>query len=114
MKSAPLIPWWLLLPLGLTILALVVVLAGCATEAELASRTRPLAVSYPPTWDIRSDVQNACRRAGAAYLEGDIIHGCAEWAGRLNPSRCTIIVPPNPPQWLIDHELLHCKYGAFH
>lgn len=114
MRSQPVIPWWLLVALGLTILALVMILTGCATEAELASRTRPLAVSYPPTWEYRSDVQRACIQAGATYKAGDIIHGCAEWAGKLNPGRCTIIVPPNPPQWLVEHELLHCKYGAFH
>lgn len=110
----PVIPWWLWLATLVTLGWLISLMAGCATEAELARQYGSGAPGYPAAIRYVSDVQSACIKAGARVAPDFTIHGCADWGGKLQARTCTVIVPPNAPDWLISHELLHCRYGNFH
>jgi hypothetical protein len=89
-------------------------LVGCASEAELAKSAGTWAPDYEPAFLFVEDAHITCLSLGARFKEGQVIGGCADAWGRISKSRCTVILPKNPPTWLIEHELLHCKYGSFH
>ena len=93
---------------------LILLLAGCVTETDLARNAGTWAPDYPRVYVYTHDVAAACTAMGARYSSTDIVHGCSDAWGKVNYKRCTIVVPPNPPQWLVTHEDLHCKYGNFH
>ena len=95
-------------------LLLLLLLAGCATEADFARQAGTSAPNFPRLYVYTADVKSACIAAGARYAPGDIVHGCSDPWGRLTPKHCTVFLPHDAPTWLVEHEDLHCKYGNFH
>lgn len=43
-----------------------------------------------------------------------VIRACADPYGDVVPDQCTVILPHRAPAFLVEHEILHCKRGAWH
>ena len=54
-----------------------------------------------------TEVHNACLNLGATLFEpNSIIFACA--VRNVRENRCDVHLPPNPSEYVIVHELLHC------
>ena len=93
---------------------LILFLTACATEADLARSAGTWAPNFPPKFVYVDNVHEVCASIGAPYKAGQTIQACSNAWGRLQSKTCVIILPKDAPQWLIEHELLHCKYGNWH
>ena len=87
---------------------LLLLLSGCASFDHDWKKTRPESVK-PWLYVYALDVDLACRGFGAQAAAGHRINGCAVW----KPVNCVIVLPYNPPAWLIEHEERHCM-GEIH
>ncbi len=104
-QAVPLIPWY-----GLAIIfalfALAFGVSGCAA-APTSPNYQPIIIQMP-------DPDRTCRNVGSKAREDMKILGCADYMGRIAQGFCVVFVGYNAPQWVIEHELRHCREGAFH
>lgn len=108
-------------------------LSACVSDEEFARRGATYAPNYPYDIVRVEDPHSYCKSIGARVKIGGVardgnsvriadlnitheshINGCADWGGKLVAGRCTIFVGNDAPEWLIQHEKFHCKYGDFH
>lgn len=87
---------------------------GCAGELEMAKAYATPSPDYPPLIVKVSDADSACRLYGAKSQRNAKILACAEFTGKLSDGHCVIFVDANTPIGMIEHEKLHCRYGAYH
>ena len=79
-------------------------LTGCASFDYQWQQTRP-ASAKPWVYVIVADADEVCRATGAdPERRLGRINACATW----KPEGCIIYLPQNAPQWLEDHENMHC------
>ena len=98
-------------------LALATCISGCASDRDLAAAySEPGFVQKPIVRVYVKDPNVTCAtlRIVPAAKEGALWLGCADLYSKIDPRLCTIILPHNPPQWLIEHEELHCLKGSYH
>lgn len=95
-------------------LAFCAVAAGCASEAEMARAHATPTPNYPPLIVTVKDADSACRLYGAKSQRNAKILACAEFTGRLADGHCVIFVDEKTPLGMVEHEKLHCRYGAYH
>lgn len=86
---------WLFVSLGLM---------GCASYDYDWNQSNPPAPK-PWAYIYALDTDLACRGLGAQAAAGVRINGCAIW----KPSSCIIVLPENPPHWIVEHEERHCN-----
>ena len=110
MKSAPLIPFWLLLVTVAVIFAAIMATAGCSTmpldlvaheerhcegyshtgEAPFYTWTQTRAASVKPWLYVKvDDIDRTCRELGTQAQAGHRINACAKW----QPINCIIYLP---------------------
>lgn len=107
MKSAPLLPGWLLLAtIAAFAVAMCVTLGGCATGRDLHAwkHTRP-ASAKPWLYVTVDDPNVICRFLGSTDSHSVRIDACAIW----KPAGCEMYLPAGAPRWLISHEERHCE-----
>ena len=90
--------------MSLKAILLSLLLSGCATLDYRWEQTRPPSMK-PWLYVYALDADLACRGLGAQAAATARINGCAVW----KPVNCIIVLPENPPQWLIEHEQRHCE-----
>ena len=83
---------------------LILLLSGCASHQYDWKKTRPESVK-PWIYVHVIDPDLACRGFGSQAGATVRINGCAVW----KPVNCVIVLPENPPKWLIEHEERHCE-----
>ena len=99
------------------ILGIVLILSGCASDQGLeaqARENRTWTPNYPPFVRIVSDAQTTCLNIGARMKVNEFILGCSDPFGRVFSGLCLVIIPKDDPGFILEHELLHCKYGLYH
>lgn len=79
-------------------------LSGCASFDLDWRHTRPASVR-PWLYIYALDTDLVCRGLGADAATRHRINGCARWKAQ----GCVIVLPENPPAWLIEHEEKHCE-----
>lgn len=107
--TAPELALWrrrALLVAGVAIVALMTY--GCAApgefEPQMGWEATPSHKPLPPIYfyTTASTIQAACGNRSTTW----VYHGCAIRTPSAN--ECLILVEPNPPQWLREHEEKHC------
>ena len=96
------------LVLGAVLLLMLLLLDGCASFGYDWTQAHEPA---PKPWQyITTERADAiCRKSGAHVRDGERVLGCATWY----PTGCVIVLPPNAPAWLREHEERHCN-GEVH
>lgn len=88
---------------------------GCATtEEQLARENATPTRDLSPLIVMVDNADRICRLYGAQAKLGTTILGCADYAGRIVQEYCVIFITQGSPDWVLEHEKLHCKYGRFH
>ena len=76
-------------------------LGGCASFGTQWAQVRP-PVTAPYAYIVVADADRVCRQVG--FDAGGVIHGCAI----PYQNTCTIYLPHDAPDWLVQHEEQHC------
>ena len=86
------------------IVSICLLLSGCATDQYQWKQTRPPS-EKPWVYIYALDTDTLCRGLGSKVSFALKIQGCSIWKER----GCVIVIPENPPKWLIEHEEKHCE-----
>ena len=102
MKLPRIIPWTII-ALLIVLVALGFALSGCASMDYDWQHTHPAA---PKPWRtvIVKDADATCRALGSTGIGIDRVLACATW--RIDG--CTIYLPKDAPQFIVEHEERHC------
>lgn len=111
------ISFWHILWIAPLSIGIAFLLAGCLSDHERAALyveegfvVKPIVRTYT------TDPDAVCRRFGilTRIPDNTKILACADPYSKIDSRVCTLILPYNPPAWLLHHEELHCLKGSYH